>query len=195
MFNLVYNFTHIFSFKTKLPSFSLIFKLFKDIRLPEGVKELYHLDWQEIKALNGFHHQEVNENKNDEKQLLKASSLSFYPREVCQISITNSQNEEIKSKIFKGKSHGFFPTVSFKQQLSKMILEARKRGIIVEEIVISHTHPSIELLAMKKDGEGVYIKNGLSEADIKFGQHIAEFCPYPVRIKAITPAANYSMLF
>ncbi|MDC1173961.1 hypothetical protein OAT67_01085 [Bacteriovoracaceae bacterium] len=195
MFNLVYNFNHIFNFRGPMPALSLIWKLFRDIRLPKGVSEIYHLTWKEIKALNEYHNQEVKENEAADKKLLKASTLSYYPKEVCQITLINSQNEIIESKIYRGSMRGYLPTQNFKKAMANLILKARQRGITIEEVVISHTHPSIEVLAMKDDGEGIYIKNGLSEADIKFGQHIAEFSPYPVRIKAITPAANYSMIF
>ena len=85
-----------------------------------------------------------------------------------------------------------------REQINIMIYQARKKGLIIEEVQVIHTHPCVE--AIIEDGSSSsFIFNGLSSSDIELGKTLSPppppFLPYPLRVKAVTPIANYSLLF
>lgn len=184
------------------PPLALRLKFLRDTNLQVGKKAtIRQLSFETIKFIqektNYFNRQIIKENKEIDHFLLKASWLNFYPHEVTLISIENDQGELFHSKIHHGGPYRGASLKGLRQELTKLCFSARKKGLTITEVQILHTHPSVE--AIIEDGtngrDSSFIFNGLSHSDQELGRTLAPFVPYPLRIKAITPAANYSMLF
>lgn len=183
----------------KRPSLALRLKFLRDTKLEISsnatIKSLTYETLLYIQEkTNYFNRQEIKENKDEDKVLLEKSWLKFYPHEVTLIKIANLQNEEFTSKLHHGGPYRGASLKGIRSQITSLCFEARKKGLSVTEVQIVHTHPSVE--AIIEDGkDSSFIFNGLSTSDMELGKVIAPFVPYPVRVKAITPVANYSMLF
>ena len=181
----------------KSPPLGMALKLIEDIDIPKNAK-LCMLNFSAIMEIKNqtsyFANMEIFKNSKNENRLLKASSLRWFPHEVCQIRIINSRNENICSRIFHGgrKSIGKFNDI--KKEVKKLIYNTTKRGLSIQEIEISHTHPSLEVMIEYRN-ESKFIFNGLSNSDCKLGLRLAPFIQYPLRIKAITLVVNYSKIF
>lgn len=181
------------------PSLALRLKFYRDTQLKfKDGATIKQLNFEALsyiqKNTHYFNRQIIKENKRTEKRLLKASWLDWYPHEVTQIRVVNSQKEEFSSKLHHGGPYRGDSLKNLRSQITELCFSARKKGLVVEEIEITHTHPCIE--AVIEDGEeSSFIFNGLSASDIELGKTLAPFIPYPLRVKAITPIANYSMLF
>lgn len=179
------------------PKLALIAKLLKDIDVPESAI-FYQLDFESLKVIQKgtayFYGQIIKENGPTENYLLEKSSLGFFPHEVVMISIKNSQNEIVRSEIYHGGQYWCGSENNIKKEINRLCFKARKKGLTIEEVEVIHTHPSLEVL-IEYSGESKFIFNGLSNSDKETGHRLATFLDYPLRMKAITPAANYSMLF
>lgn len=194
-----FDFKKIFSttWRGERPGMALVAKLFKDVDIPEDAT-LYHLDHDSLKVIQEgtayFYGQIIKENGPLENCLLEKSSLKFFPHEVVLISIKNSQNELVCSEVYHGGQYWCRSEENIRSEINKLCFKARKRGLTIEEIEVAHTHPSLEVL-VEYSGESKFIFNGLSKSDKETAHRIATFLDFPLRIKAITPSANYSMLF
>jgi hypothetical protein len=181
------------------PSLALRLKFLRDTPLDiSNEATIRLLTFEAIKYIgektNYFNRQVIKENEKEDHNLLEASWLKFYPHEVTVIKIQNIQNENFISKHHHGGPYRGASLKGLRSQITKLCFEARKKGLSVTEVQIIHTHPSVE--AIIEDGkESSFIFNGLSTSDIQLGKTLAPFVPYPLRVKAVTPAANYSMLF
>jgi hypothetical protein len=180
------------------PSLAMLIKFYRDSDLDYGPHtKLRLLDYQSIKEISEttpfFYQQSVNENSVRDHKLLKASSLKIYPHEVTQVRIVNAQ-EEFTSQIYHGGPYQGLDAVSLKQIIRKLCFQARQKGLVIEEVEIAHTHPALEVMVTKKK-ESTFFFNGLSLADKTLAKDIAPFVDYPLRIKAISPVANYSCLY
>lgn len=145
---------------------------------------------------NYFNRQEIKENEEQDRALLEKSWLNFYPHEVTLIRIENLQNEEFCSTLHHGGPYRGASLKGIRKQISELVFAARKKGLSVTEVQIVHTHPSVEAIIEEETTKASsFIFNGLSSSDQDLGRMVAPFVPYPVRVKAITPVANYSMLF
>lgn len=187
------------SWRGKTPSLALRLKFLRDTPLNVSpTASLRCLTFEALKYIEKnthyFARQMIEENGKEERKLLDASWLNLYPHEVTLIKITNSQNEIFESSLHHGGPYRGASLGSLRSQINKMVFQARKKGLSVEEVQVVHTHPCIE--AIIEDGnDSSFIFNGLSTSDIELGKTLAPFIPYPLRIKAVTPVANYSMLF
>lgn len=185
--------------KGKPPSLALRIKFLKDTPLKVSANaRLRCLTYEALKYIEKntyyFARQIIQENKKEEKKLLKASWLNFYPHEVTLIKISNAQRENFESSLHHGGPYRGASLKSLREQINIMIYQARKKGLIIEEVQVIHTHPCVE--AIIEDGSSSsFIFNGLSSSDIELGKTLSPFLPYPLRVKAITPIANYSLLF
>lgn len=181
------------------PSLALRIKFLRDTELNITKNACIRLlTFEAIKYIqektNYFNRQIIKENKAEDTLLLESSWLKLYPHEVTVIKIENIQNENFTSALHHGGPYRGASLKGLRSQITTLCFEARKRGLSVTEVQIVHTHPSVE--AIIEDGsESSFIFNGLSTSDIELGKTLAPFVPYPLRVKAITPAANYSMLF
>lgn len=179
------------------PSIALTAKLLKDVEIPQG-STLYLLGHDNIKTIQEgtayFYGQIINENEILENFLLDKSSLDFFPHEVLMINIKNSQGEYFTSKLYHGGQYWCRSWDDIRKEIHTLCFRARKKGLTIEEIEIAHTHPSLEVMIETKY-DSKFIFNGLSNSDKELGHRLAAFLDYPLRIKAVTPAANYSMLF
>ncbi len=179
------------------PRLALALKFVQDIKLPEDC-QLCLLNFEALSIIKNrtsyFHDLELRPNGETEQRLLQFSTLGWFPHEVAQIRVIDGHGEEVCSPVFHGRrsSLGRFEILS--TQMKRAILQARRRGLIICEVEIAHTHPSIEVM-IEHAGEQQFIFNGLSATDRKLGERLASFCDYPIRIKAITTAANYSKIF
>lgn len=181
------------------PPLALRLKFYRDtpLQFKKGAT-IKALTYEALKYIqentNYFNRQIIKENESIDQQLLESSWLGWYPHEVTEIRVLNSQNEKFSSPLHHGGPYRGASLKSLRHQITELTFKARKRGLTVEEIQIVHTHPCVE--AVIEDGEdSSFIFNGLSTSDIELGKTLAPFVPYPLRIKAITPVANYSMLF
>ena len=141
-----------------------------------------------------FAQQELSPNGEGEKELLEKSSLHTFPHEVWQIRIKTFQKVIIKGDINHG---GLCFAANLKQlkcAVGHLALTVRQKGLSISEIEIVHTHPSLELLIIEPWGQA-FVFNGLGERDKYCARRLAEFMDYPLRICAVTPAVNYSMVF
>ena len=181
----------------KRPSLALSLKLLKEIELKPHSK-LRLLDFKSLKMIDQktayFGRQVLKENKRAEKGLLKSSQLNFFPHEVWQVRIVNSQNIDFNSPVFHSGQKSTHSYEEMREVLAKLIFKARQLGVVIEEIEIAHTHPTLEVM-VENGNDSHFIFNGLSDTDKKLGERLAPFLDYPLRIKAITPQVNYSMLF
>jgi hypothetical protein len=184
------------------PSLAMRYKFFKDTQLQVSRNSyLKLLNFEAIKYIQKqtsfFRGQIVKENESFDEHLLEKSWTNFYPHEVTVINITNSQNEVFTSSYHHGGPYRGASLKSLKKEINSLCFRARKKGLTVEEIQIVHTHPTCEVMIVDKndDKKSSFIFNGLSRSDIDLAKSLAPFVPYPLRIKAVTPAANYSMLF
>lgn len=156
------------------------------------------LDFDSLKTIqenNGhFGDQAIEEHTENDRDLLKNSSLSLRPHEVYQIRIHSEEGEACTGPL----RHGGIGHCSTLKDLACLIrqlcLKARKQGLSVTEVEIAHTHPSLEVLVVEED-RSRFVFNGLSKRDKETGETLAQFLDYPLRIKAITPAVSYSMIF
>ena len=189
----------------KRPPLALRFKFLRDTEIKFNKFSTFRmLDFDTLKYIqmrtSYFHHQIIKENKEDDLKLIEQSWINFYPHEVTQIKIKNSQKERMESKLHHGGPYQGASMKELRTEINRLCFSARKKGLIIEEVQIVHTHPSLEVMfcndqdPSSSDGSS-FIFNGLSKSDIKLGETLAPFIPYPLRIKAITTAANYSMLF
>jgi len=181
------------------PSLAMRLKFFRDTKLKASPKaKLRLLDFDALKDIQNqtsfFHYQEIKENEDYDQLLLDKSWLNLYPHEVTVIKIENSQGEVFTSHIHHGGPYRGASLKSLRTQITGLCFAARKKGLVVEEVQILHTHPSVEAM-VEDENESSFIFNGLSKSDIDLGETLAPFVPYPLRVKAITPVANYSMVF
>lgn len=187
------------TWRGKKPSLALRLKFLRDTKLDISSKAtIRSLTYDALlyiqERTNYFNRQVIKENKEEDLALLEKSWLNFYPHEVTLIKIANLQNEDFTSKLHHGGPYRGASLKGIRSQITKLCFEARKKGLSVTEVQIVHTHPSVE--AIIEDGQkSSFIFNGLSASDMELGKVIAPFVPYPLRVKAITPVANYSMLF
>ncbi len=188
--------------KGSKPSLALRYKFFKDTQLSISKNSyLKLLSFETIKYIQKrtsfFSGQIIKENKEFDQLLLSKSWTDFYPHEVTVINIRNSQNEVFTSSYHHGGPYKGASLKSLRKEVHSLCFKARKKGLTVEEVQIVHTHPTCEVMIIDRDDESKssFIFNGLSSSDIELAKSLAPFVPYPLRIKAITPAANYSMLF
>lgn len=187
------------SFIGERPSFALMFKFFREVGLQlKKNAELRVLNFDSLhyiqQTTKRYKEQLLLENKEFEQVMLKKSSLSLFPHEVTRIRIVNSQGEDFGSEYLHGSSRRGASHDWLKKEIAKLCFQARKKGLIIEEVEIAHTHPSLEVLIVENN-QSKFFFNGLSSSDKKLGEMIAQFLPYPLRVKAITPSANYSMIF
>ncbi len=179
------------------PRLAQALKLVQDINLPPNCR-LSLLNFEALSIIKNqtsyFYDLELRPNHGNEQRLLDFSTLGWFPHEVAQIKVISACGEEICSPIFHGRrsSLGRFEILS--TYMKKLILGTRKRGLLISEVEIAHTHPSLEVM-IEHAGEQQFIFNGLSKTDRKLGERLASFCDYPIRVKAITTAANYSKVF
>ncbi len=187
----------------KRPPLALRFKFLRDteIKFNEG-STFRTLDFDTLKYIQQrtsyFNFQIIKENENEDKYLIEQSWINFYPHEVTQIRILNSQNIDIVSKLHHGGPYQGASMKQLRSEINSLCFNARKRGLVIEEVQIVHTHPSLEVMICNEEDplqESSFIFNGLSKSDVKLGETLAPFIHYPLRIKAITTAANYSMVF
>lgn len=187
------------NWRGKTPSLALRLKFLRDTPLNVSPKATIRcLTFEALKYIERnthyFARQIIQENHYDEEKLLKASWLNVYPHEVTLIRITNSQREVFESPLHHGGPYRGASLKSLRSQITDLVFKARKKGLVIEEVEIIHTHPCIE--AIIEDGkDSSFIFNGLSTSDIELGKTLAPFIPYPLRVKAVTPVANYSMIF
>jgi hypothetical protein len=184
------------------PSLAMRYKFFKDTQLtvsPNSYLKLLNFDSLKYiqKQTSFFSQQVIKENEAFDHDLLKKSWTSLYPHEVTLINITNSQGEVFTSSCHHGGPYRGASLKNLRKEIGTLCFAARKKGLSVEEIQIVHTHPTCEVMIVDREDENKssFIFNGLSRSDINLAKALAPFVPYPLRIKAITPAANYSMLF
>lgn len=183
----------------KRPSLALRLKFLRDTTITASSNAVIRcLSFEALKYIEQnthyFARQIIEENNEEESNLLRASWLNLYPHEVTMIRITNSQGEPFHSPIHHGGPYRGASMKELRGQITSLVFQARKKGLVIEEVEIVHTHPCVE--AMIEDGRNSsFIFNGLSESDISLGKNLAPFVPYPLRIKAVTPVASYSMLF
>ncbi len=182
------------------PPLALRLKFLKDTKLNLSSKAtIRQLTYEALlyiqEQTNYFNRQEINENKKEDRELLKESWLGLYPHEVTLIRIANLQNEDFCSPLHHGGPYRGASLRGIRKQISDLVFAARKKGLSVTEVQIVHTHPSVEAIIEEDNNKSSFIFNGLSAGDQELGRMIAPFVPYPVRIKAVTPVANYSMLF
>lgn len=183
----------------KKPTTALLYKFYRDSNLVfKKESKLTLLSYDAIKLIEKqtsyFSKQEVRENTHQDQALLSSSSLNFYPHEVTQIRIINSQKEVLSSKIYHGGPYEGLDTKTIKKEIRRLCFAARTKGLIIEEIEIAHTHPALEVM-VTTGKESSFFFNGLSQGDRKIAQSISPFLDFPLRIKAISPAANYSCLY
>lgn len=183
------------------PPLALRLKFLKDTKLKLSSKAtIRQLTFEALcyiqKQTNYFNRQEIKENEKEDKALLEKSWLGFYPHEVTVIKVANLQNEDFSSPLHHGGPYRGASLKNIRTQIGELVFAARKKGLSVTEVQIIHTHPSIEAI-IEEEGtkNSSFIFNGLSASDQELGRMVAPFVPYPVRIKAVTPVANYSMLF
>lgn len=194
-----FDFFRIFNinWRGKRPSIALTAKLLKDVDIPSKAT-LYLLQHENLKTIQEgtayFYGQLINENDIWENFLLQKSSLEFFPHEVVMINIKNSQGEFFTSKLYHGGQYWCRSQEEIRKEIHTLCFKARKKGLIIEEIEIAHTHPSLEVM-IESGTSSKFVFNGLSKSDKELANRLATFLDYPLRIKAITPAANYSMLF
>lgn len=187
------------TWRGKRPSLALRLKFLRDTDLQISPKAtIRSLSYEALlyiqEKTNYFNRQVIKENQKEDLMLLEHSWLNLYPHEVTVIKVANLQNEEFTSKIHHGGPYRGASLKGIRSQITSLCFEARKKGLSVTEVQIIHTHPSVE--AIIEDGnQSSFIFNGLSASDMELGKTIAPFVPYPLRVKAITPIANYSMLF
>jgi len=185
----------------KRPPLALRLKFLRDTEVKLGTKATFRaLDFNTLKYIQQktsyFHNQIIKENEAYDWSLINESWINLYPHEVTQIRILNSQKENIVSKIHHGGPYQGASLKELRQEISRLCFSARKRGLIIEEVQIVHTHPSLEvMICNENEKDSSFIFNGLSQGDIKLGETLAPFISYPLRIKAITTAANYSQVF
>ena len=179
------------------PNLALSLKFIQDIQLPQNCQ----LSLLNFKALNiikeqtsYFKDMELRENQQTEKKLLKASSLKWYPHQTIQVKMINRQGEPLCSRIFHGEQFSSQQVHLWKSEIAKLLSKAHKRRLVIEEIEIARSHPGLEVM-IEYGNQSQFIFNGLSQEDQKLGEDLAAFLDVPVRIKAITPSANYSKLF
>jgi hypothetical protein len=183
----------------KKPTTALLYKFYRDSNLIfQKQSQLTLLNFDALKHIEKqtsyFSKQEIKENSIQDAQLLKSSSLNLYPHEVTQIRIINAQKEELCSKVFHGGPYEGLDAKTIKKEIRQLCYAARKKGLVIEEIEIAHTHPALEVM-VTTGKESSFFFNGLSQGDRKVAQSISPFLDYPLRIKAISPAANYSYLY
>ncbi len=185
----------------KRPPLALRLKFLRDteIKFTQG-SSFRALDYDALKYIQQktsyFHNQIIKENKEYDWELIQESWINIYPHEVTQIKILNSQKENFVSKIHHGGPYQGASLKELRGEITRLCFQARKRGLTIEEVQIVHTHPSLEvMICSEESANSSFIFNGLSKGDIKLGETLAPFIPYPLRVKAITTAANYSQLF
>ncbi len=185
----------------KKPPLALRLKFLRDTELKLTETSTFRaLDFETLKYIQNktsyFHNQIIKENEAYDQSLIEESWINLYPHEVTQIKIINSQKENFVSSLHHGGPYQGASMQGLRKEINRLCFAARKRGLIIEEVQIVHTHPSLEVMITdEKSAESSFIFNGLSLGDIKLGETLAPFIPYPLRVKAITTAANYSMLF
>ncbi len=187
----------------KRPPLALRLKFLRDTEIKFKPGSTFRaLDYEAIKFIQQktsyFNKQVIKENEDYDWKLINESWINVYPHEVTQIKILNSQKENIVSKLHHGGPYQGASMKELRTEISRLCFNARKRGLVIEEVQIVHTHPSLEVMIYKEDeprSDSSFIFNGLSKSDIKLGEALAPFIPYPLRVKAITTAANYSQLF
>lgn len=179
------------------PSLAMALKLVEDIDIPLK-SQLTLLNFEALKIIQGqtnyFTNTVLRENEEAEEKLLSSSSLNWFPHETAQIRIVNAQGENFCSKVFHGGRSSLGNVEQLRFEIRRMIFKARKKGLTIEEVEIAHTHPSLEVM-IESGEKSQFIFNGLSRSDRRFGERLAPFLDYPLRVKAITPAANYSCLY
>lgn len=202
---------HLFSFhflkkwmtkwEGQKPTLAMLFKFYRDsdFSFQQGQK-LVSLNFKSIKKLSRetsfYQGQEIRELNNDDMALLKKSSLSLYPHEVTVIRIVNAQNEKFTSKIYHGGPYMGLDSNTIRKEIRRLSFLARKKGLIIEEVEVAHTHPAVEAMSVnEKSNESAFFFNGLSFADKQLGQRLAPFIDYPLRLSAISPVAHYSCLY
>ena len=183
----------------KRPSLALLYKFYRDSNLAYDKDNTLHLlDYPTLKVLGEstpyFRDQIIKENNHQDEVLLSKSSLKLYPHEVTQVRIINAQNEDFSSQVFHGGPYKGLDAITLKKVIRRLCFAARKKGLIIEEVEVAHTHPALEVIVEKKK-ESTFFFNGLSTADKNLGRNIAPFVDYPLRIKAVSPIANYSCLY
>jgi hypothetical protein len=181
------------------PGLFMVLKFFRDA--PQEVNNegtLCFLEYDQLKIIQKetsyFHGQEIFANEDFEKGLLSLSGLNWFPHEVMQVRIINSEKEMIASKPRHGGQFKAANIDELKHTIRHLVLKARKQGLTIEEIEIAHTHPSLEVM-VENGSDANFVFNGLSAADRRVGSDVSQHQHFPIRVKAITPAANYSRVF
>jgi len=183
------------------PPLALRLKFLRDTEIKLSDHPVFRaLDYKTLKYIQQqtsyFGNQMIKENEAYDHFLMQESWIGLYPHEVTQIKILNSQKEEFVSKLHHGGPYQGASLTQLRKEINQLCFKARKRGLIIEEVQIVHTHPSLEVMIYDQyQKDSSFIFNGLSQSDIKLGETLAPFMHYPLRIKAITTAANYSLIF
>ncbi|MBT3981346.1 MAG: hypothetical protein HOE90_08325 [Bacteriovoracaceae bacterium] len=187
----------LFKWNGKKPSTLMSYKLFRDLK-KRDISQLSLLSFEAIKKIQSkstkLENQLIEKNGIYEHSLLKKSFLKFFPHEVAKIRVVSDQGEDISSRFYHCSQYRALDLMILRKQVSRLYFLARKKGLNIKEIEISHTHPSLEVLIVDQCGFN-FITNGLSAGDQNIGSIIARDISHPLRVKAITPLANYSMVF
>ena len=183
----------------KKPTAALLYKFYRDSNLIfQKQSQLTLLNFGALKLIEKqtsyFSQQEIKENSDQDEKLLKSSSLNLYPHEVTQIRVINEQKENISSKIYHGGPYEGLDAKTIRKEIRRLCFAARTKGLVIEEVEIAHTHPALEVM-VTTGKESSFFFNGLSQGDRKIAKDISPFLDFPLRIKAISPAANYSCLY
>jgi hypothetical protein len=194
-----------FCWKGKMPSY-LLWKKFWHLgnRIPDDVfakilsfKDLKRIAGKNLSLNQGdwilkkIRKQQLRANGDYEKFLLAKSAVTIFPHEVFQIRAIGKFGEVFSGRVFHGGIDRIGSKEMLLKEIRKLICIAKKKGASIASIEINHTHPTLEVIY--HNSKKTYATfSCLSERDIQFVEEISPFLDFSLKIRAITPALNYT---
>lgn len=146
----------------------------RNFRVTGNDIEFYRHTWQELKPLNNF-----------DNALYTQGMEATVPHEVLQIRLEGRYNV-VHTEVIHGELSNVSGIEEMSRNIAKLKNKLQKMGDEAQEIIISHTHPSIDIILI--DGQYYsYLFGGLSEKDLNIGQSIFQLNCIPTTIEAISP--------
>ncbi|MDA8792576.1 hypothetical protein N9N67_04985 [Bacteriovoracaceae bacterium] len=146
----------------------------RNFRVTGNRVEFYRHTWQEIDSLNNF-----------DEVLFSKGMNAVVPHEVLQIRLEGKFNV-VHTEVIHGELSNVSGIEEMSRNIARLKEKLKKMGDEGQKIIISHTHPSIDIILI--DGQYYsYLFGGLSEKDLNIGQSIFQLNCIPTTIEAISP--------
>lgn len=129
--------------------------------------------------------QEIYPADHHAQKLIKYSTLDKYPHEVLQIFLKDHNQVLHEGPIIHGTRKKISEFKFLQKKINELLSHFQKRGYPIQEVILSHTHPTPEFIVLNKE-KTHFSMRPLSASDLKMGKRLCQMFQIKILLKATT---------